>query len=161
MCLPCLVVMPAIPRMAAFVNEDGEVVGLDGNKLLSINTPATIDSFNLVIQHRNHVRAMSATPARRYGNVYFADFTESLSDIYVDGTMPGPPVKTLPNGTTVLYEGDASGDSQINSVDLGAIMQNYFNIGFGQTDVNMDGVTNSLDVSRTLDNYFIQAHVPR
>lgn len=61
----------------------------------------------------------------------------------------------------MLFEGDATGDSQINAVDLGQIMNRYFNIGFDGADINMDGVTNALDVGRTLDNYFMQGHVPR
>ncbi|MFK7973103.1 MAG: SdrD B-like domain-containing protein, partial [Bacteroidia bacterium] len=151
-----------LSRMAAFVNEDGEVVGLNGTTLLDAsNLPAGTDSFNLVIQHRNHVRAMTATPMKRYGNVFFADFTKSLNDIYTDPTIPNAAAHAMSNGTTVLFEGDASGDAQINSVDLGAIMFRYFHIGFGKADVNLDGVTNSLDVGRTLDNYFKQTHVPR
>ena len=104
---------------------------------------------------------MSAQPIQKFGNIYFHDFTQSMSMIYHDLNIPNAAADTTANGIVVMFEGDATGDQQINSLDLGQIMLEYFTSGYSATDTNLDGVTNSLDVGRAMQNYFIRSHVPR
>jgi hypothetical protein len=104
---------------------------------------------------------MSSQPLQKYGNVYYHDFTAGISSIYEDLSLPNQPAVVLPGGKTLLFEGDATSDELINSLDLGQVLQHYFNTGISSKDVNMDGVVNSIDVGRAMQNYFKRSHVPR
>ena len=69
------------------------------------------------------------------------------------------PVTTDSDGRAFMLQGDANSDGQINSIDLGRIIGNYFTVGFKTEDINLDGVVNSLDIVRAMDNYFKRSHV--
>lgn len=84
-----------------------------------------------------------------------------MGSIYNNISIPNQQAGLTSNGVVVLYEGDVTGDQQINSLDLGQIIQQYFSTGYNQTDINLDGVINSLDVARSMENYFMQSHIPR
>jgi hypothetical protein len=148
-----------LSRQAAFMLEDGQVVGLDGHSLL--DAPQGQSSFRLVIHNWNHLPVMSAGAVTKYGNVFHHDFSQGLSGLYQDVNVANPAAAVGAGGISLLIEGDATGDQQINSLDLGTIMQQYFNLGREASDTNLDGVINSLDVGRTMRNYFKQSHVPK
>ncbi|MFK7973090.1 MAG: SdrD B-like domain-containing protein [Bacteroidia bacterium] len=145
-----------LSRQAGFVQKNGEVVTTDGYSLMPI---PTVSSFYLSVTHRNHLSAMSASPVSLTNNRYFADLT-AIGSLYVNPAEPGAPA-ALVGGRMVLLQGDQSSDDQINSLDLGGVMTNYFSAGMRTADVNLDGVTNSLDVVRAMQNYFRRSHTPR
>ncbi|MEZ4684828.1 MAG: hypothetical protein R3B47_01770 [Bacteroidia bacterium] len=145
-----------LSRQAGFILQNGEVTGVDGHSLMV--APAA-PSFYVSITHRNHLSAMSAQPVSEVNNRFFADLT-AVGSLYVNPAEPGTPA-ALVGGRMVLLQGDQSSDNQINSLDLGGVMNNYFTTGMRTADVNLDGVTNSLDVVRAMQNYFRRSHVPR
>ncbi|MFK7969877.1 MAG: PKD-like domain-containing protein [Bacteroidia bacterium] len=138
---------------AALLLRDGTVVDVDGSSAVAIGNAT--GSFYLAIVHRNHLGIMSANTLR--GGIYDM---RSQRAVYVLPSRINTPVQVV-GGNAMMIQGDASGDGQVNSLDLGAIMQRYFTIGADDTDINLDGVTNSLDVGRSFDNYFKQAHLPK
>jgi hypothetical protein len=147
-----------LSKQAGLLLRGGQIVQPDGHSLLEF--PPNISSAYIVIHNWNHLPVMSAQPLQKHGNLYFHDFTDGSNSVYTDPTIPNSPARTLPGGITVLYQGDATGDAQINSLDLGKVLLEYFNTGSTTTDINLDGVTNSLDVARAMGNYFIISHIP-
>lgn len=143
-------------RQAGFVLHNGEVVAPDGHSLLSAPSDSV---FYVSVSHRNHLSAMSAQPASLTNHRYFADLT-AIGSLYVNPAEPGTPA-ALVGGRMVLLQGDQTSDDQINSLDLGGVMNNYFTTGMRTADVNFDGVTNSLDVVRAMQNYFRRSHTPK
>ena len=150
-----------LARQAAFLNEDGEVVGLDGTSLLEVGAIQGVDSIYLVINHRSHLAVMSATPVKPSGEVFFFDFSQDIQDIYDDPSLQNSPANIAGQNIVVMIEGDQSSDDQINSIDLGQIMKEVFMTGYRTSDVNLDGMANSLDVGRAMRNYFRRSHVPK
>ncbi len=150
-----------LSRQAAFINEDGEIVGLNGTSLLQANVPQGVDSFYIVVNHRNHLSVMSASPVKKMGNVFFQDFSRNIQDLYTDGALQNPPANTATSGRILMMEGDQSTDDQINSIDIGQVMNQTFLTGYRNADVTMNGLVNSLDVGRAMQNYFKRSHVPK
>ncbi len=148
-----------LSRQAGLLLQRGQIVQPDGHSLMEM--PQGISSAYLVVYNWNHLPVMSAQPLQKFGNVYFHDFTEGMTAVYQDLTVPNQAAVLIPGGISLLYEGDATGDGQVNSLDLGQVMTQYFNSGAFITDVNLDGVINSLDVARSMRNYFKRTHVPR
>jgi hypothetical protein len=145
-----------LDRQAALILQNGEVVATDGHSLL---TPPSDSGFYISLTHRNHLSAMTATPVSLVNNRYFADLT-AVGSLYVNPVEPGTPA-ALVGGRMVLFQGDESSDDQVNSLDLGGVMNNYFTAGMNTADVNLDGVTNSIDVVRAMQNYFRRSHTPK
>jgi hypothetical protein len=145
-----------LTRQAGFILQNGEVVAADGHSLLAAPSAT---SFYVSITHRNHLSAMTAQPVSEINHRFFADLT-AVGSLYVNPAEPGAPA-ALVGGRMVLLQGDESSDNQINSLDLGGVMNNYFTAGMRTADVNLDGVTNSLDVVRAMQNYFRRSHLPK
>lgn len=148
-----------LARQAGVLIHDGQLVQADGFSLIEL--PQNVTDFYLVIYNWNHLSVMSSQPLQKFGNVYYHDFTAGLSNIYQDLSLPTQPAMVITGGKSLLFEGDATGDELINSLDLGQVLLTYFNTGLFHTDVNMDGIVNSLDVARAMQNYFKRSHVPR
>lgn len=148
-----------IYQEAGFFQRGGQIVKADGHSLMQM--PTQINQAYLVIYSRNHLPVMSSQPIQKFGNTYYHDFSQNIGALYSDPTIPNAHAGQTSNGIVVLYEGDVTGDSQVNSLDLGEIIRNYFSSGYLETDINLDGVINSLDVARAMENYFTQSHVPR
>ena len=72
-----------IERQAAFLLNNGEVVGLDGNTGALQCTSTTItNNLFVVVYHRNHLAIMSANPLTKAGEVYSYDFTIADSQAF-------------------------------------------------------------------------------
>jgi uncharacterized repeat protein (TIGR01451 family) len=143
-------------RYAAFLLHNGTVVGIDGHALL----PVPQDSaFYLAVHHRNHLSMMTDQPVQILGSTYFADLTDGLT-VYTSPTEAKTPYIII-DGKAMMMQGDETGDNQVNSLDLGGVMNGYFTIGNNNSDINLDGVTNSIDVTRAYGNYFRRSHVPK
>ncbi len=148
-----------LARKAAVLLKGGQLVQEDGHSLMEV--PQGVTNFYLVVYNWNHLAVMSSQPLQKYGNVYFHDFSKGMNSLFQDITISNLPGVLVPAGVSLLYQGDASGDAQINSLDLGQVMQQYFNTGSNHSDVNLDGMINSLDVGRAMQNYFKRSHVPK
>jgi len=146
-------------RQAGLLLQGGHVVSSDGHSLMEM--PAGITSAYLVVYNWNHLPVMSAQPLQQYGKLFYHDFTQGSGSIYRDFSIPNAAAELIPGGITLLYEGDATSDGQDNSLDLGQVMQQYFQAGSASQDINLDGVVNSLDVGRSMRNYFKRTHVPK
>ena len=124
-------------RAVAFVRRDGQIVGLDGSSLPSLSVPA-VGPYHIVVRHRNHLPAMSASAVPPDGGVLSHDFTaDGASAFGTDATKPLGPAGTAP---FVLYAGDADGDGEVHQADVsGQWSKQVGTSGYRSADFNLDG----------------------
>lgn len=66
-----------IARQAAFIRNNGEIVGLDGSSALSFSNNIA-NQLYAVIWHRNHLAVLSAQPLENIGGTYIYDFSSGF-----------------------------------------------------------------------------------
>jgi hypothetical protein len=101
-----------VARKAAFVKNDGTIVGIDGSDILSFELNISQQLF-VVIHHRDHLAVMSAVPLSETDGIYSYDFTTSASQVH--GGTAG--YKELQTGLWGMVGGDANADGIINQAD--------------------------------------------
>jgi len=140
---------------SALLQRDGDVVGLDGTTSLIMN--AAPSNYYVVVNHRNHLGAMSAgTIGLNESTAGVADFTNSGFATY--GTMAQA---ILDSGNTALWAGDVNGNNQVrylgpsnDSATLKTIVlnapgnssgSNYFPYAaYNLGDINLNGIVRYL-----------------
>ena len=143
-----------IAMQAAFLLNDGSVVGLDGNGVCSVAASITNNLF-VVVYHHNHLDIMSAYPLTKSGGVYSYDFTTSAGQAYNAGQ------KNI-GGIYLMYGGDANADGEINDLDKSESWLTETGLsGYLPSDLDLDGQSNNIDKNDVwLLNIGINSHVP-
>jgi poly-gamma-glutamate synthesis protein (capsule biosynthesis protein) len=129
-----------IERQAAFLKNDGSVVGLDGTSDLSFNHPI-IHSLFVVVRHRNHVDIISANPLTNADGVYPFDFTVSINQAL--GGAAG--YKSLAPGIYGMAGGDTDANGTVEISDKTIWELNGGTKGYLPEDLNFDGQVNNQD----------------
>ncbi len=134
-----------VEEMAAIVQANGRVIHPDGSGPLRFEDLPR-DDYYVLVAHRNHLPAMTAT-AQQFGTgVRTVDF--SSGDLSTYGTDAR---KTLGNGIRALWAGDVNGNGVIqytgagNDRDpilarIGGLVPSAVAPGYWPEDVNLDGV---------------------
>jgi hypothetical protein len=129
-----------IARQAAFVLNDGSVVGLDGSSDLLFTNSVTNQLF-VVVWHRNHLGVMSANPLMDVGGIYSYNFTTAAGQAYGADAH-----KLLAGGKYGMYGGDGNANKTVNSVDKTAVWSPQAGTnGYKSGDFNMSGQVNNPD----------------
>ena len=131
-----------IARQAAFILNDGSIVGLDGTSILTFNVAVENNLF-AVIRHRNHLSVMSANPLIEIGGIiYNYDFTTGADKAY--GGENGH--KEIGTGIWGMIGGDGNVDNQIGNADKNDIWEAQTGgSGYLSGDFSMDGQCNNSD----------------
>ncbi len=131
-----------IARQAAFLLNDGEIVGLDGDrdKACLVSTPPISNNLFVVIYHRNHLPIMSANPLTESGGVYTYDFTTPINQAYGTDAQ-----KDLGSGVYGMFSADANADGDVNVVDKTIWENQAGESGYKSGDFDMDGQVNNPD----------------
>ena len=130
-----------IAQQAAFLLNDGSVVGLDGNGTCPIATSISNNLF-VVIWHRNHLGIMSANPLSETGGIYTYDFTTDANQAY--GGSLGH--KEIGTGVWGMIGGDGDANSQIGNSDKNDVWSPQAgNSGYLSGDFTMDVQVNNSD----------------
>lgn len=129
-----------IARQAAFLLNDGSVVGLDGSSVLSFNH-SSIQSFFVIVWHRNHLGIISAEPLLNTSGIFNYDFTSAAEKIH--GGENG--CSALDNYFWGMIAGDSNSDGLIDETDktgwdIHAGYESYL-----LNDLNLDQQTNNQD----------------
>jgi hypothetical protein len=126
-----------VEQQAAFLLNNGSVVGLDGSSFLSFNH-SIIHSLYLVIHHRNHLSVMSANAVNHTGGNYVYDFSTNMNMAYQSG-------EKLIGGKAVIYGGDANADGTLDLNDK--LVWNYEagTSGYLNSDASLDGQSDNKD----------------
>ena len=149
-----------VNEKVGFLTTDGNIVDLDGKSYLELELGDNTEEYFFVIRHRNHLAVMTNSPRAREGRVYFEDFTVSMDKAYSNISITNTPLKVSTSGDLVMVSGDANGNGGINAVDLGMMISQYFMAGYLGVDVTLNSVSNSVDLFRSITNYFYLTHVP-
>lgn len=130
----------SIKKIAAFLKEDGTIVGLDGfPPRISLNY---VDNLFLVITHRNHLSIMNNNPLQETNGIFSYDFSDNSDKVYGDIHA----CSSLGNNLWGMISSDANADGQINNKDKNDlwVIQNG-NSGYLSADFNMDNDVNEQD----------------
>ena len=101
-----------IDRQAAFLLNNGFVVGLDGVSNLKLNSSVSEQLF-VVICHRNHLDILSANSLVLSGGTYSYNFTTGLTQVY-EGLLC---YKEISPGIWGMVSGDGETNNLINNGD--------------------------------------------
>lgn len=101
-----------IEKQAAFLLNNGSIVGLDGASLLQLNN-LPINELFAVICHRNHLGVMSANPLSINGNNYSYDFTSSPSSVFGGEDAHAE----IAPGIWGMAASDGNADGTVNIID--------------------------------------------
>lgn len=130
-----------IDKQAAFILNDGTIVGMDGYSLPVFNGLISNNLF-VAIWHRNHLGVLSNFPLQSAGNIYNYDFTTGVDQVY--GGFLGH--KEIAAGIWGLVGGDGDGQGQINNTDKNEVWTPQAGTsGYLAGDFSMDGQVNNLD----------------
>jgi hypothetical protein len=130
-----------IARKAAFILNDGSIVGLDGFSDLIFTATITNNLF-AIVWHKNHLGEMSAVPLTLGGGIYSYDFTTGSAQAY--GGVNGH--KQLAVGKWGMFSGDGDANNTINNTDKTAVWTpNVGKKGYLNADFNRNGQVNNPD----------------
>ena len=132
-----------VERQAAFLKNDGSIVGLNGSSKPSTMQPLGQNLY-VVLWHRNHCEIMSANALPGVNGIYNYDFTVSSDDIY--GSVYG--CKHLPSGSWGMISGDGTGEGSVDNRAKNDIwiLQNG-STGYLSGDYNIDGIVDDADLN--------------
>jgi len=141
-----------VERKAAFLLNNGTIVGLDGTSEVLIPSTFT-DNVYVVVYHRNHLSMMSSTPVPVVSDVYTYDFTTAQSKAYLNGQ------KILPGGFG-MYAGDGNANGQILNPDKFLWMAQFGTSGYKSADYNLNGQVLNPDKFLWMANFGKSSLVP-
>ncbi|NTS41714.1 hypothetical protein HRG84_12430 [Flavisolibacter sp. BT320] len=137
-----------IGRTAAFLKNDGTIVGLDGTSPVQFNISKQGPSF-ITVRHRNHLGVMSHSIPSNAAGTFANDFT-MLSNVYKSNAVAAQPVTLLQGSTRYgMWSGDANRSGNIAASDIATIRSTIANgmTGYQHSDVNMSGNLAASDVA--------------
>jgi hypothetical protein len=144
-----------IARQAAFVKNDGSVVGMDGTILLQFNTAITQQLF-VVVWYRNHLGILTASPLSENSGTYSYDFTISAGQAYNNGQ------KEISPGIWGMVAGDADASGIVDENDKNPLWNQWAGeSGYLSTDLNLDTQADNKDKDDYwLPNMGMESKVP-
>jgi hypothetical protein len=126
--------MTVLAERAGFVLQDGSIVDTDGSSPLSIDGLAD-GTYYIVVDHRNHVEAMSASGIASASSTLTYDFTDALNKAYTEGPDP---MADLGDGNFGLFTGDADANGQITANDFNLWLNQTKSIAVGYNSGDFD-----------------------
>jgi len=131
-----------IGRQAAFLLNNGSVVGMDGTENTCIFFTTITNNLFVVIWHRNHLGIMSATPLTETSGIYPYDFTTGANQAF-GGTLGH---KEIGTGVWGMIGGDGDANSQIGNADKNDVWAVQAGTsGYLSGDFTMDVQVNNSD----------------
>ena len=145
-----------LSSQAAFVLNNGSIVGLDGSSVLTF-PPFTQDSLFAVVWHRNHLNILSSYPIIDTEGVFNYDFSTSAEQAYGTDAQVN-----LVGGIFGMYAGNADGNSTVHLDDINIRWTSEAGrSGYYGSDMNMDGQVDNVDKNDVwLPNQTLTDQVP-
>jgi hypothetical protein len=143
-----------IARRAAFLRNDGTVVGINGSPVLQFDVTVNHRLF-VALNHRNHLGIISSQPLNSIGDVYVYDFTIAILQAYGSGQ------KDLGSGFG-MFGGDGNADGSIDADDKQAWTLMAGASGYFLPDFSLDGQVSNEDKDEVwIENVGIETSVPQ
>ncbi len=143
---------------AGLIYTDGQIQLLE-----SCITGIPAGSYYIVLEHRNHMAAMTPTPVAITNRMLVWDF--SAQDSYAVGGFSQKAL--VPNSKWGLYVGDANQEADFPSYDINSADKTKWVLDNGKfgtylnTDLDFDGDVNGSDKATWLFNNGIYSSVPK
>ena len=130
-----------IARQAAFLINDGSVVGLNGSDNLLFSN-SIIQQLFTVVYHRNHIPIISEYPLIKTSGVYSYDFTSGENQVH-GGILEH---KELSSGVWGMIAGDADASDVVDLDDKTIYWEPSAGTnGYKGSDLNLDTETDNKD----------------
>jgi PKD repeat protein len=128
-------------RQAAFLLNNGRVVGLDGSSTLQFSNSLTQQLF-VVIWHRNHLGMMSSNFLSESEGIYSYNFSTGATQAY--GSTDAH--KQISPGVWGMIGGDGNRDGNITTTDKTPVWNTQSGTqGYLESDYNLDSQTDNKD----------------
>ncbi len=137
---------------AALLQADGDVCDLDGSSSVMFSGVVTGNYF-IVVDHRNHLAAMSATPI-------LLNNTAGLSFDFTTTAAHGTDAQKVLGSINVFYESDINGSGTVDAADRSNIWNNRNQTGYILEDTNMNGTCDAAERSQAWNNRNKSSKVP-
>ena len=142
----------------AFLLNNGKIVSLDGESLISFNEPI-VNELYLVVFHRNHLGVMSSLPIDQSGDsAYSYNFTNRPTRVYGGSAAQ----KEISNDIWGMLGGDGDGNGIININDKTNVWSSQTGEhGYFSGDFNLDAeVTNKDKNDIIIPNNNLHSQIP-
>lgn len=143
--------------VAVLIRSDGYLVNTKLADSLVMMKVTNLDSFYVVLQHRNHLAIMTANKTSRQYGLYNYDFTTSQKKAY---NLGAPPMKNMGGGVFAMWAGNITGDANVNSSDYSQWRKNNGLFNYVGSDVNLDLNINATDYTKWRLNNGRSSQVP-
>jgi len=132
-----------VDTQAAFLLNDGSVVGLDGSSILSFSPSSSIvNNMYVVVFHRNHLGIISNYALTESGGIYTYDFTTDSDKVY--GGING--YKQLATGKWGMVAGDGNGSGIVGNTDETSVWKiDLGTSGYSGADFDLNGYIQNTD----------------
>jgi hypothetical protein len=131
-----------IGTQAAFLKEDGSVVGLDGASNIQFTSASFSQNLYAVIFHRNHLGIMSANPLTSSGGVYSYDFSTDAEKVF--GGING--YKLVDSNVWAMVAGDGNASGIIGNTDETSVWKPELGTsGYIGSDFDLNGISQNTD----------------
>jgi hypothetical protein len=136
-----------VGRQAAFLLNDGSIVGLDGTSDLEF--PVSISQgLHVVIWHRNHIGILSNNELSPSGGLYTYNFSNGINQVY--GGANGH--KELAPGVWGMMAGDGNRNGMVDAGDKSSDWESQTGeTGYLSSDYNLDAQSDNVDKN----NYWV------
>lgn len=129
-------------KQVAFLLNNGKIVGLDGESLISFNEPIT-NEFYLVVFQRNHLGVMSSFPLDTIGDCQ-CSYNFSIRPTQVFGGENEH--KEISPDLWGMTSSDGDGNGQVDNTDKTSVWKPQSGTeGYSSGDFNMDGKIDNND----------------
>ncbi len=131
-----------IARKAAFLRNDGRVIGLTGTPVLNFGPLTITNSLFVIVHHRNHISVLSASGLTQTGGIYTYNFSTGSAQAY-GGTNAH---KQIGPGVWGMFGGNGDGSGVIDSNDEDPAWESQAGTkGYLRSDYNFDTHSNNKD----------------
>jgi len=129
-----------VETQAGILLNTGEILNVDGTTGIRFIQLNEEEEYYFCIRHRNHLAVLSNTAVSGSEEIYY-DFTENVNAAF------GPEqLKSMGDGYTALFSGDANQDGIILNTDFDIWFENNALINsYGAADFNLDGINQTTD----------------
>ncbi|MBW1296013.1 hypothetical protein [Aquimarina litoralis] len=135
-----------LASQSAFVQADGDIVGIDGTSALAFESPS--DSYYIAVNHRNHIAVMSAnTVALNTSTTTTIDLSDATASVFGGSNS----VVDMGNGIFAMIAGDFDENGQIQNTDTNAVIQLLGISGYSNADIDMNGQVQNSDINSILN----------
>ncbi|MBC8488731.1 MAG: hypothetical protein H8D45_22130 [Bacteroidetes bacterium] len=134
-----------IATQAAFILDNGSVVGLNGSSVLQFPAASFSQNLYAIVWHRNHLGILSANGITESGGVYDYNFSTAITQVYNGGLG----YKEIATSVYGMVGGDSNADGDINAADKILWTNDAGTKGYKATDNNMDVQVSNQDKNDT------------